>query len=68
MHYNVAPVVGKPFPMKTVDVFLDRRPNDPIIYVRHHTVTFPIPTIKSNRPTIVVLEPSGYKPTGDLTR
>jgi L-ascorbate metabolism protein UlaG (beta-lactamase superfamily) len=59
MHYELPPVgLG----MSTIDKFLKRRRRDPIFYVRHHTVTFPLP--RSERTTIVVLEPSGYKATG----
>ena len=30
---------------------------DPVIYPRHHTVTFPLPPVGPGRPSIVVLEP-----------
>ena len=48
--------------MTTVDVFLKRRPRDPVIFARHHTVTFPLPSAGLGRPSIVVLEPSAYQP------
>ena len=55
MHYNCPPITAG---MTTLDVFLNRRPRDPVIYARHHTVTFPLPTSGLGRPSIVVLEPS----------
>jgi L-ascorbate metabolism protein UlaG (beta-lactamase superfamily) len=61
MHYDLPPMGTSG--MTKVDVFLNRRPRDPIIYARHHTVTFPAPVLAPGRPTIVVLEPSGYQPT-----
>jgi hypothetical protein len=64
MHYGLAPVVGtEPNIVTKVDVFLNRRSRDPVIQVRHHTVEFPMSTPVPGRPTIVVLEPSGYSPT-----
>ena len=67
MHYALPPLGGpNAVGMTPLDVFLNRRSNDPVIYTRHHTVTFPLPQLADGRPTIVVLEPSGYKPTGGL--
>ena len=64
MHYGLAPVVGsEPNIVTKADVFLNRRSRDPVIHVRHHTVEFPTSTPVPGRPTIVVLEPSGYSPT-----
>ena len=64
MHYGLAPVVGtEPNIVTKADVFLNRRSRDPVIRVRHHTVEFPMATPVPGRPTIVVLEPSGYSPT-----
>ena len=60
MHYNLPPLTAG---MTTVDVFLKRRPRDPLIFARSHTVTFPLPSGGLDRPTIVVLDPSGYEPT-----
>ena len=60
IHYNLPPL-GVP-KMTTLDVFLKRRSRDPVVHARHHTVTFPLPTLGVGRPTIVVLEPSGYEP------
>ncbi len=60
MHYNLPPLTAG---MTTVDVFLKRRSRDPLIYARSHTVTFPLPSGGLDRPTIVVLDPSGYEPT-----
>jgi hypothetical protein len=37
---------------------------DTVIVARHHTMTFPTTKSEDGRPTIVVLEPSGYQPTG----
>ena len=60
MHYNLPPVS---FEMSPLQKFLDHRDRDPVILVRRHTVTFPLPVSEHGRPTIVVLEPSGYTPT-----
>ena len=60
MHYELPPIA---FGAKTVDEFLDHRAGDPVIYPRHHTVEFPLPSVKLGHPTIVVPEPSGYTPT-----
>ena len=60
MHYNLPPITAG---LTKVDVFLKRRSRDPVIFARHHTVTFPLPLVQPDRPTIVVLEPSGYHPT-----
>ena len=60
MHYNLAPLTAG---MTTLDVFLERRSRHPLIFPRHHTVTFPLPAGGLGRPTIVVLEPSAYQPT-----
>ena len=54
MHYNLPPLTAG---MTKVDAFLERRPRDPVIYPRHHTVTFPLPPVGPGRPSIVVLEP-----------
>ena len=35
----------------------------PVIYARHRVMTFPLPASELGRPTIVVLELSGYQPT-----
>ena len=59
MHYNLPPLTAG---MTTVDAFLVRRPRDPVIYPRHHTVAFPLPPVGPGRPSIVVLEPSAYQP------
>ncbi len=59
MHYNLPPITAG---MTTIDVFLKRRPRDPVIYARHHTVTFPLHSAGLGRPSIVVLEPSAYQP------
>ena len=63
MHYNCPPITAH---MSKVEVFLRRRSLDPIIHARHHTVTFPLPTLGDRRPTIVVLEPSAYQTTEKL--
>ena len=60
MHYNCPPLTAG---MTKLAGFLGRRARDPVIYVRHHTVTFPLPKLGSDRPTIVVLEPAGYEAT-----
>lgn len=62
MHYGLAPVIGMRRRMSTLDVFLDRRRDDAVFYARGSTVTFPLPKSELGRPTIVVLEPSGYEP------
>jgi L-ascorbate metabolism protein UlaG (beta-lactamase superfamily) len=64
MHYNLAPISGfEPNVMTKLDGFVRRRDRDPVLYARDHTVTLPLPTGGKERPTIVVLEPSGYRPT-----
>ena len=66
MHYNLAPVTGfEPNIMTKVDGFIRRRAHDPVLYARHHTVTFPLLTAGLGRPIIVVREPSGYRPTSE---
>ena len=60
MHYNCPPITAG---MIKLDAFLQRRPQDPVIFMRHHTVTFPLLKLDSDRPTIVVLEPAGYEAT-----
>ena len=58
MHYYLPPIDGG---MTPVEVFLKRRPRDPVVHVRHHTVPLPPPRFSTHRPTLVVLEPSGYR-------
>ena len=69
MHYALPPMGVEDLPgggMTTVDAFLNRRRRDPVIMPRHHTVSFPLPKSEDGRPTIVVLEPSGYQATRGL--
>lgn len=69
MHYALPPFGFRGVPggnMSAVDVFLNRRPRDPVILARHHTITFPTQRDSNGRPTIVVLEPSGYRATAGL--
>jgi L-ascorbate metabolism protein UlaG (beta-lactamase superfamily) len=67
MHYALPPLGGADAGgMTFVDAFLNRHPRSPVYIARHHTVTFPLPKSEDGRPTIVVLEPSGYKPAGGL--
>ena len=61
MHYRLPPL--GPAAMIKLAPFLQRHPQDPVIHVRHHTVSFPLPKLAPDRPTIVVLEPSAYEPT-----
>ena len=61
MHYRLPPLGS--VTMTKLAPFLERRSGDPLIYVRHHTVTFPLPKLAADRPTIVVIEPSAYEPT-----
>lgn len=64
MHYNLAPVSGSgPGEMTKVEKFIERRSNDPVIYAGTNTVSFPMTESQTSRPTIVILEPSGYVPT-----
>lgn len=60
MHYELPPVS---FGATPIEDFLATRPRDPVYLARCHTVSFPLPTSDPSRPTIVVLEPSGYRPT-----
>ena len=69
MHYYLPPLGGEGHPgggMTTVDKFINRRTHDPIIIARHHTITFPLTKSHDGRPTIVLLEPSGYRATGGI--
>ena len=67
MHYGLPPLGGADAGgMTPVDMFLNRHPRAPVYVARHHTVTFPLPKSADGQPIIVVLEPSGYKPTGGL--
>ena len=59
MHFECPPLAAG---MSRIDVFLKRRSRDPLIHVRQNTVTFPLPKLAQDRPTIVVLEPSGFEP------
>ena len=61
MHYNIPPVS---FEMSKIGDFIEHRAQDPVFFVRHHTVELPLPRPKQGRPTIVVLDPSGYERTG----
>ena len=63
MHYSLPPVKGN---MVSASEFIRRHQRNPIFYVRHHTVTFPIPKSADDRPVIVVLERSGYQPENYL--
>lgn len=63
MHYELPPISGG---MSTVDKFLERHPRNPVIIVRQDRVSFPLPRLSPDLPTIVILEPSGYKATGGL--
>ena len=60
MHFALPPVAG---PMRPLNEFLDSRPRDPLVFVRSSVVEFPLQMSDFERPTIVVLEPSGYKPS-----
>lgn len=67
MHYAIPPLGGASGGgMTYIDAFLNDRPRDPVYVARHHTVEFPLPKSPNGRPTIVILEPSGYLPTGGL--
>ncbi len=57
MHYELPPVT---FNASPVEKFLAHRAGDPVLFARHHTVTLPLPVVQPGRPTLVVLEPSGY--------
>jgi L-ascorbate metabolism protein UlaG (beta-lactamase superfamily) len=61
MHYNIPPVS---FEMTKIEDFVSHRAEDPAVFVRHHTVELPLAAPRSGRPTIVVLDPSGYQRTG----
>ena len=68
MHYYLPPLGGTTGGgMDPVSKFLNRRARDQVIVVRHHTVTFPMTKSDTGRPTVVVLEPSGYQAIGGLT-
>ncbi len=58
MHYGIPPVK---FAMSSIEKFLKHRGQDPVYSARHHTVTFPLPQSENEKPTIVVLQPSGFE-------
>lgn len=58
MHYYLPPIDGG---MTPLDGFLKRHPQEPLFFVRHHTISLPILSVNNDRPTVVVLEPSGYQ-------
>ena len=60
MHYYLPPVT---FDMSPIQKFLAHRAGDPIIFARSSTVTLPPPEVSPGRPTLLVLEPSGYTPS-----
>lgn len=60
MHYELPPVS---FDFSTVEKFLVHRAGDPMILPRHHTVSLPLPIVRTGRATLVVPEPSGYVAT-----
>ena len=60
MHYELPPLKAKMLP---VGDFLTRRARNPLIYPRSNTVRLPLEAAGMSRPTIVVLEPSGYRPS-----
>ena len=67
MHYALPPLGGEDASgLTAVDAFINRRRGDPVVIARHHTVAFPLPKSGDGRPTIVVLEPSAYRPTGGI--
>ena len=67
MHYGLPPLGGaNAGGMTPIDAFLNRHPRSPVFIPRHHTVSFPLPEPAGEYPGIVVLEPSGYTPTGGL--
>lgn len=57
MHYNLPPIT---FTMSPIQKFLGHRATDPVVFARHHTISLPAPELTPGRPTILVLEPSGY--------
>ena len=57
MHYELPPVS---FNASPIEKFLAHFAGDPVVFPRHHTVTLPPPAVRPGRPTILVLEPSGY--------
>ena len=69
MHYALPPLAGSGGGgMTWVDAFLNAHPDLAVYVPRHHTVELPLPTAANGRPTLVVLEPSGYTPTAGLPR
>jgi hypothetical protein len=58
MHYDLPPVA---FGMSKIDKFLDRHKQDALYFPRSNTVTFPLPKSERGKPTIVVMETSGYQ-------
>ena len=60
MHYNLPPLSAG---MVKLSAFLEKRSRDPVVHVRSSRVELPLPRLSQERPTIVVLEPSGYEPS-----
>jgi L-ascorbate metabolism protein UlaG (beta-lactamase superfamily) len=63
MHYGLAPVIGQMHVMSKVETFLEHRASEPVLLHRSTSVSFPLDSGANDRPTIVVLDPSGYEPT-----
>ncbi len=71
MHYCIPPLGAPGEPgggMTAIDAFLNHRSADPVYVCRSTKVGFPLPGGEAGRPTIVVIEPAGYEPTGGLVR
>ena len=60
MHYYLPPIT---FTMSPIGKFLAHRARDPVVLARHHTISLPAPELRPGRPTLLVLEPSGYAPS-----
>ena len=58
MHYNERPIAAG---MTKLASSLNGHSLGPVILVRHHTITFPLPKLSSHRPTMVVLEPAVHE-------
>ena len=67
MHYALPPLAGPGGGgMIWVDAFLNAHSDLAVYLPRHHTAELPLPVAPNGRPTLVVLEPSGYPPSAGL--
>ena len=67
MHYGLPPLAGEDGGgMTWIDKFLNHRQREHVLLVRDTKVAFPLPKSSDGRPTHVILEPAGYRPTAGV--